>query len=157
MPSDFDPLRSPWFIGRRPVRDGELRVSDAERRAVAEALSAHYAEGRLDENELNERLDAAMGAKTRDDLAPLLTDLPRLGVPEPARAPRAPRAPRRFAYLFVVLVAVIFAVSAATAFVRPHVPWLLIGIVAFVVLRHTRYRHHVHFDRDQGRRLFGSW
>jgi len=142
------------------MRDGEMRVSDAERRAVAEALSTHYADGRLDETELNERLDAAMGAKTRDDLAPLLVDLPRLGGPEPARASRPPR---RFAHLFVLLVAMIFALSAATAFVRPHVPWLLIGIVALIVLRRGRHTHHVHLDRDDGvpmsyrRRLFGSW
>ena len=51
--------------------DSTLRVSDAERNAVADKLSRHYADGRLDESEFKERLDAAMSAKTQGDLAGL--------------------------------------------------------------------------------------
>ena len=40
-----------------------MRVSDAERNEVAEQLSKHYADGRLDAAEFKERLDQAMSAK----------------------------------------------------------------------------------------------
>ena len=45
-----------------------MRVSDAERAEVADRLSKHYGDGRLDQAEFNERLDQAMRAKTRQDL-----------------------------------------------------------------------------------------
>lgn len=61
--------------------DGYLRVSDAERDAVAGELREHHAEGRLDVAELSERLDAVFAARTRDDLAAVTTDLPGRGRP----------------------------------------------------------------------------
>lgn len=54
----------------------EMRVSDAEREAAAAELREHFAAGRLDQDELNERLDRAFAAKTRADLNALFTDLP---------------------------------------------------------------------------------
>jgi len=54
----------------------EMRVSDAEREAAASELREHFASGRLDQDELNERLDRAFAAKTRGDLNALFTDLP---------------------------------------------------------------------------------
>ncbi|HMD93324.1 MAG TPA: DUF1707 domain-containing protein [Trebonia sp.] len=53
-----------------------MRVSDAEREAAATELREHYAAGRLTLEELNERLDKALAAKTRADLNGLMTDLP---------------------------------------------------------------------------------
>ncbi len=64
-----------------------MRVSDAERSAVGEELSRHFADGRLDQAEFDERLNLAVKAKTRGDLAGLLVDLPRLEQ-EPRRARR---------------------------------------------------------------------
>ena len=46
----------------------EMRVSDAEREAAAAELREHFASGRLDQDELNERLDRVFAAKTRGDL-----------------------------------------------------------------------------------------
>lgn len=54
----------------------QLRVGHAEREEVAAQLREHYASGRLTLDELHERLDAALAAKTRADLDALLTDLP---------------------------------------------------------------------------------
>ena len=45
---------------------------------VAERLSHHFADGRLDQAEFSARLDRATGAKTRRDLDGLFDDLPRL-------------------------------------------------------------------------------
>lgn len=56
--------------------DPGLRVSDAERERVAEALRVHAAEGRLRVEELEQRLASAFSARTHGELAPLLVDLP---------------------------------------------------------------------------------
>ena len=53
-----------------------LRASDADRDGVADALRAHCAAGRLRVDELEERLAAALGAATLDELQRLLQDLP---------------------------------------------------------------------------------
>jgi hypothetical protein len=60
-----------------------VRASDAEREQVSRQLSEHAAAGRLTPEELDERLDAAYAARTHDDLARLLEDLP--GPPAPSR------------------------------------------------------------------------
>lgn len=53
-----------------------FRIGNAEREAAAAELREHYASGRLTLEELNERLDAALAARTREDLDALMTDLP---------------------------------------------------------------------------------
>ncbi|MEV0665030.1 DUF1707 domain-containing protein [Actinomadura luteofluorescens] len=63
----------------------EIRIGDAERDAVMVALHDHFAEGRLDRTELDERLESVLAAKTRGDLRTLVRDLPSpTGLPEPA-------------------------------------------------------------------------
>jgi Domain of unknown function (DUF1707) len=57
----------------------EMRVSDAEREAAAAELQEHFASGRLNQDELNERLAATFAAKTRGDLNAVFTDLPSSG------------------------------------------------------------------------------
>jgi hypothetical protein len=71
-----------------------IRASDAERERVADALREHYASGRLDAEELSERLDDAYRAKTVADLQRVSSDLPPLP-PSPAvrRAELATRRP----------------------------------------------------------------
>jgi hypothetical protein len=54
----------------------DLRVGDAERDAVASALHEHFAQGRLDREELEERLSVALSAKTVGDLREVTRDLP---------------------------------------------------------------------------------
>jgi hypothetical protein len=62
--------------------DQHLRVSDADRHAVADELARHYGEGRLDKAEFDERVSQTMNAKTRGDLSGLFDDLPDLDVPD---------------------------------------------------------------------------
>ena len=69
----------------------QLRVSDADRHAVAEVLRKAAGEGRIDLDELDERLEATYGAKTYADLVPLTADLPVAGTPHAAPAPTTPR------------------------------------------------------------------
>ncbi len=51
-------------------------ASDAERDEVVARLQSAHVEGRLDDAELADRLEAALAARTRGDLASLLIDLP---------------------------------------------------------------------------------
>jgi hypothetical protein len=55
------------------------RVSDADRDRVAAQLRDHYAEGRLSTGELDERLTAALSAKTAGELRRVVADLPGAG------------------------------------------------------------------------------
>jgi hypothetical protein len=56
----------------------EIRVSDQERERAAEEIRQHYAVGRLSEDELTERVQAAYAARTQSDLDALRSDLPPL-------------------------------------------------------------------------------
>jgi hypothetical protein len=58
-----------------PSSSPALRASDADRDRVIELLRAAVADGRLDQAEFDERLDAALAARTIDALAPLTADL----------------------------------------------------------------------------------
>ena len=53
-----------------------MRPSDDARERAAGALRTHYAEGRLDERELERRVELAYAARTRADLKALFRDLP---------------------------------------------------------------------------------
>jgi hypothetical protein len=64
------------------IRDPNLRASDAEREATADRLRQHHTDGRLDQDEFQERLDKCFAAKTVGELAELTRDLPG----DPARA-----------------------------------------------------------------------
>ncbi len=87
--------------------DQHLRVSDAEREAVCGRLAEHFAAGRLDQAEFDDRVRRAMRAKTRGDLrglvanlsepgAPAGPGLPRGGGGTPGDGPRGPGSPIKF-------------------------------------------------------------
>ncbi|MCX4731856.1 DUF1707 domain-containing protein [Streptomyces sp. NBC_01363] len=56
-----------------------MRASDAERERVAETLREAVAEGRLEMEEFEQRLDATYKARTHGELEPLVRDLPAPG------------------------------------------------------------------------------
>jgi hypothetical protein len=58
-----------------PPSSPSLRASDADRDRVIELLRAAVADGRIDQAEFDERLDAALTARTIDALVPLTADL----------------------------------------------------------------------------------
>lgn len=72
-----------------------MRASDQDRERVAELLRDAAGEGRLDMNELDERLEAVYAAKTYAELAPVTHDLPQAGAARPP-APLPPGDPARF-------------------------------------------------------------
>lgn len=123
-----------------PGPGSDIRVSDAERAAVSDLLSKHYADGRLDDAEFRDRLDRAMSAKTRGDLRGLTTDLPPLQPQQPLPVHHR-HSPWPIAAAVVVGALVLSAAASAFTF-GPHVPWLLVLIVGILVWR---------------RAAFGSW
>ena len=65
----------------------ELRVSDEDRERASREIREHFAAGRLTQEELDERLQAAYGARTQQELSAIRADLPRLpATPEQRRA-----------------------------------------------------------------------
>jgi len=72
----MSPSSTQQWTRRIRYSDQHIRVSDAERNAVAELLGQHYADGRLDQAEFDERVGRTMAAKTRGDLTGLFDDLP---------------------------------------------------------------------------------
>jgi Domain of unknown function (DUF1707) len=68
--------------------DDHIRTSDADRARAAAMLRDHFAVGRLDAAELDERLAAALNATTFGELRRVLADLPEPGqVEQPGRLP----------------------------------------------------------------------
>jgi hypothetical protein len=150
----MSPSSTQQWTRRIRYADQNIRVSDAERSAVAEQLGAHYADGRLDQAEFDERISQTMAAKTRGDLAGLFDDLPDLG---PAGAPGVAGAdgpggpavpyPRRRRGVFrpLVLLAIVI-VLASTSWHAMHAfsffaaPWFLIAVIVAIAVIATRHR-----------------
>lgn len=90
---------------------GELRASDADREGVAVALRDHYGAGRLSDDELSGRLDAAYRARTLADLDRLTGDLPvPAGAPGPTprrHVTRGGRALRQSVRLHLMIYALV--------------------------------------------------
>jgi hypothetical protein len=129
-----------------------LRASDAERENALRALAAHYADGRLDRSEFDERADTALAARTQPELRALFADLPGpspmavVARPEAGRAPtsgtpqsaRSPWSARRGGPRFppLLLVPVLLAL-AVTAVVHGLPPFPLIPML-FILSRRGR-------------------
>lgn len=73
------------------TRRTALRASDADREQVAELLRHAAAEGRLFADELEERLGAALSARTYGELDALVADLPRPAMTPTPRRSQPPR------------------------------------------------------------------
>lgn len=123
--------------------DGSWRISDGDREAATQALGEHYATGRLDKAEYDERVDRAWAARTNLELPPLFTDLPaphgNVVAPEVARAVTARShrptgwVPRRHGPLGPLGPLPFLVIPLAFLL---HAPWLL--LVLFVIWRVSR-------------------
>jgi hypothetical protein len=136
-----------------------LRASDAERERVVAFLREHALLGRLDDDELEERIGRAYAAVTVGDLERLIGDLPRPNQPAP-RTYCAPRPRRRseaapvliglalalvlfplaaFGGLFVI-AAIVLGLSFALG------PFLLIALIVVLATRGRRRRPPVRWQ-----------
>jgi uncharacterized protein DUF1707 len=123
----------------------DIRVSDAERQDVADQLSKHYGDGRLDQAEFNERMERAMSAKTHSDFAGLFADLPDLTEHGTNVAPAPVNRPPARSPMFRIAIVILIIVAAAVigqALVHSFFPWLLLGLIAFLWLRHHESHRH---------------
>src|SRR3954449_3210374 len=75
-----------------------MRASDAEREAAAGVLRTAAAEGRLETDELEERVAAAYAARTRGELTALIDDLPESRLPVPRRRRKLPVVPGTYGF-----------------------------------------------------------
>jgi hypothetical protein len=64
-----------------PALPDDLRIGAQERDAAVTLLSDHFVAGRLEIDEYQQRIDAALRARTRGDLRRLFRDLPPSGQP----------------------------------------------------------------------------
>lgn len=140
-----------WRRGSESVPTSELRVSDAERHEVVDALSNHFADGRLAQSEFDERMGKAMSAKTQGDLSGLLVDLPSLrGQSEPS----GPTRRRSRGVLVFVAVGLLFLVVSGPWWWNPWAvghatfPFLILVFIAFFLLRRSWRGWHYHHPAD---------
>jgi hypothetical protein len=140
--------------------DQHIRVSDAERNTVAEILGQHYADGRLDQAEFDDRVGRTMAAKTRGDLAGLFDDLPDLNgasAPGPggpkSSGPPLPYAPRRrgrfgllraiaLVALVIILTNVAWHAFTSLFFVGPVLWGLCLAAIILLVVKGTHRRNN---------------
>ena len=85
--------------------------------------------GRIDESELEERLERCLGARTYAELDQLVADLPRPERPRVTRSRYRRSAPPRLAFLLVPLV------LAAVVLSHGHALWLLFPLAFFLFVR----------------------
>jgi hypothetical protein len=115
-------------------RDPNVRAADSDREAVAERLRRSHAEGRLDVEEFQERLDQCYKAKTIGDLDQLVGDLP-----SPARAPEPRTLLRRVPLVpLVPILIALLLIGAATGHHHHSGVWILIPL--FLLARYWRRR-----------------
>jgi len=126
--------------------DPQLRVSDEERDRVVQEIREHFAAGRLSEEELDERVQAAYQARTQDELQAVRSDLPALPV---TRAQQRAELAERRSHLqrrvlqeaggglgLFALCTVIWAASGASASFWPI--WVL--LIPLIVLLRNGWR-----------------
>jgi hypothetical protein len=132
-----------WRVPGRTRYDYDVRIGDAERDTTMLQLREHFVAGRLTFDELTERIDGALKAKTQGHIDRLMADLPRsrrASRAEPAAAAvAAPDAGR-----FVVLAILLFALAT----------WIL--IMAWMS-RHAYVGPYQHFPGSGGFGGYGGY
>ena len=139
--------------------DDSIRVSDADRDRVTAQLRDHFAAGRITPGELDERLSAALNAKTFGELRRIMADLPGpvpapLGAaPGPLRATPAWAVRRHPPFPPLILLALL------AALLIPGTGWLLTAFVNVILLFWvmTFAVGAVAFGQSQRRHHHGGW
>jgi len=93
--ADSESPRGPWGSPAAAGSSPAIRASDRDRDAVVQRVQEAFAEGRLDDTEFDERMRAALTARTQAELDVLAADLP--AATSGAGPAPAGRGPGRFA------------------------------------------------------------
>lgn len=121
-------------MARSTPRPSHQRLTDGDRDAALDRLADHYAAGRLDKDEFDERSDAVWTARTGADLAPIFADLQ----PRASAAPRRPR-PGRWRHRSSLPLAPVLVLVIALAVIT-SIPVVLLVLLGFLLVsgRHGR-------------------
>jgi uncharacterized membrane protein YccC len=114
----------------------DLRASDSERERTVAQLRDHFGAGRLGEEELDERSQAAYAARTVGELGELLADLPALPATpaRPGHDAAYEAAKKRVLHnagssaIIVLICVVVWAASGAAGGFWPI--WVILGVGA---------------------------
>jgi hypothetical protein len=109
-----------------------LRASDADRDAVADRLHRAAVEGRLEPDELEERLHRALRARTYGDLRRLVADLPGTQARNSSLGLTALKLTARVAVALVALAVVLTVAVLMTA-------WWIVWALLWMTMRGRRY------------------
>ena len=145
-----------------------IRASDADRDRVTAQLRDHFAAGRITTDELDERLSAALHAKTFGDLRRIMADLPgpvpaiNHAVSRPLRTSPAWAVRRRPPFPPLILVALLAALLVPgtgwvlAAFVNVIlVLWLVTFVIGAFAFGRSQRRWHHHGGRQRPRYTSG--
>jgi hypothetical protein len=136
----------PDFRSSSGPADGGLRASDADRERTAAALRRHHLDGRLDTDELQDRLGRCYAARTEGELHALVADLPG-DRPVPRRA--SARAGAGGVPTIAVALLLAVAVAATVAAVQHGHPGPLPFLLVLLAVRLVR--------RPRGPRAYGGF
>ena len=137
---------------RRPWPRADLRVGDSDRKAVVDELQRHYVEGRLTSEELGERVNQALAARTFGDLRDLLADLPAISDALAVSDSTAPQAdhhhwhgyeltsPFGLVMLLIGVIVILGFVLLSTSRVGFFFPWPLLIWGFFFIGGRPRHR-----------------
>ncbi|MDN5763457.1 MAG: DUF1707 domain-containing protein [Microlunatus sp.] len=120
-----------------------MRIGDVERDQAVSELGEHFAAGRLNRDEFDERSDQALLARFSTDLAPLFADLPQQQQAAPAPSPRPAVAgppPWAFALWLLPVMVMVAAVAGAVLLHAPFLIWIAVWMM--VIGRITGHQHH---------------
>jgi Flp pilus assembly protein TadB len=136
------------------ARHTTFRASDSDREQVAERLRKAAAEGRLLAEELEQRLGAALRARTYGELDALVDDLPGDRAPAPRNHAPAYLKGSAIALGIVVLVAAVLALAALilTGTIVIGGAWIFLGFWFFGCRRGRRYHRYAggRWERSAG-------
>jgi len=132
-------------------RDPAVRASDADREQIGERLRQDHAEGRLDAEEFQDRIDRCYQAKTIGELRQLVNDLPS---GHEQLSERFPLRRRLYRMPLIPIVIAIVAISSLAGWHHGHwgVLWLipLLFAVRFLLWPYRGWgmRRHYRLPRD---------
>jgi len=129
-------MTNQYFLDRIAGRNPNLRAADADRELTAARLREGHAEGRLDMDEFQQRLERCYQAKTVGELDELVRDLPR----HDERVERAsPGWFRPSGFRLAPFAAIVIGLIVISAAIGHHLFWLWIPLV-FLFLRMSWWR-----------------